>query len=83
MALKVAAEHRTEHQNIYLGIRRRHRLFLSSSSQNTVAQHATNLLSDITDLLEDNAYNLPVIFVVHSLGGIVVKAARMSVLPYP
>ena len=52
--------------------------FWSSSSQNTVAQHAANLLSDVADLLETNGGNLPVVFVVHSLGGIVVKAVVLK-----
>jgi hypothetical protein len=48
----------------------------SSASQNTVSQHATNLLSDVADLLEIKECNLPIIFVVHSLGGLIVKAVR-------
>lgn len=50
--------------------------FLSSASQNTIHQHAQNLLSDLADLRDtpkDQA--IPIIFVVHSLGGIVVKDA--------
>jgi hypothetical protein len=50
--------------------------FWSSASQNTVSQHATNLLSDVADLLETKGCNLPIIFVVHSLGGLLVKAVR-------
>ncbi|KAF2231825.1 hypothetical protein EV356DRAFT_535170 [Viridothelium virens] len=50
--------------------------FLSSASQNTVAQHAANMLSDLADLLEnDESKPLPVFFIVHSLGGVVLKAA--------
>ena len=45
--------------------------FLSSSSQNTIHQHADNLLSDLADSIQDQA--IPIIFVVHSLGGIIVK----------
>jgi hypothetical protein len=48
----------------------------SSASQNTVSQHATNLLSDVANLLESDKHILPVIFIAHSLGGIVVKAVR-------
>jgi hypothetical protein len=48
--------------------------FRSPASQNTVAQHATNLVSDVADLLETKECNLPIIFVVHSLGGLIVKA---------
>lgn len=51
--------------------------FWSSASQNTVSQHATNLLSDVADLLESKDHNLPVVFVVHSLGGLIVKAVRL------
>ncbi|KAL9068588.1 MAG: hypothetical protein Q9157_006461 [Trypethelium eluteriae] len=51
--------------------------FLSSASQNTVAQHAANMLSDLADLLEnDESKPLPVFFIVHSLGGVVLKAKR-------
>lgn len=51
--------------------------FWSPASQNTVSQHATNVLSDIADLLESKDHNLPVIFVAHSLGGLIVKAVRL------
>ncbi|SLM40835.1 Ankyrin repeat-containing domain [Lasallia pustulata] len=50
--------------------------FLSTASQNTVHQHAINLLSDLADLrrsVEDK--ETPIIFLVHSLGGIIVKDA--------
>lgn len=50
--------------------------FWSSASQNTVSQHATNLLSDVADLLETKHCNLPIIFVVHSLGGLIIKDVR-------
>lgn len=50
--------------------------FWSSASQNTVLQHATNLLGDVADLLETKECNLPIIFVVHSLGGLIIKAVR-------
>jgi hypothetical protein len=50
--------------------------FWSSASLNTVSQHAANLLSDMADLLESEGNNLPIIFVVHSLGGIIVKSVR-------
>lgn len=53
--------------------------FWSSASQNTVARHAASLLSDLADLLESGEPNvLPIIFVVHSLGGIVLKAVRQG-----
>lgn len=50
--------------------------FLSSASQNTIYQHAQNLLSDLADLRENPAeQEIPLVFVVHSLGGIIVKEA--------
>lgn len=53
--------------------------FWSSASQNTVAQHAANLTSDLADLLEsDGTEPLPIVFVVHSLGGLVVKAVSVA-----
>ena len=49
---------------------------LSSASRNTIHQHARNLLSDLVDLRAESEHNQrPLIFVVHSLGGIIVKAA--------
>ncbi|KAH8816957.1 hypothetical protein F5884DRAFT_853390 [Xylogone sp. PMI_703] len=48
--------------------------FWPSPSQNTVTQHAAGLLADLADLIESDG-DLPIFFVVHSLGGIVVKAA--------
>ena len=50
--------------------------FLSSASQNTIHQHAGNLLSDLADLRDKpEEQEIPLIFVVHSLGGIIVKDA--------
>ncbi|KAI4221219.1 MAG: hypothetical protein LQ349_007898 [Xanthoria aureola] len=47
-----------------------------SASQSTIYQHASSLLSDIADQREKSpCYRAPILFVVHSLGGIVVKAA--------
>ncbi|CAL8576544.1 hypothetical protein XPA_002420 [Xanthoria parietina] len=47
-----------------------------SASQSTIYQHAGSLLSDIADQREKSpCYRAPILFVVHSLGGIVVKAA--------
>ncbi|KAI9655123.1 MAG: hypothetical protein M1821_005606 [Bathelium mastoideum] len=51
--------------------------FFSTSSQNTVSQHANGLLGDVADMLQSlsTAASPPIIFVVHSLGGIIVKDA--------
>ena len=47
-----------------------------SRSQNTINQHAGSLLSDIADQREvAEHYRKPIIFVAHSLGGIIVKSA--------
>lgn len=51
--------------------------FRSTASQNTIFQHAADLLGDIADLLESEDSDLPIIFVVHSLGGIIVKDVRV------
>ncbi|KAL8852079.1 MAG: hypothetical protein Q9221_003009 [Calogaya cf. arnoldii] len=48
---------------------------LGSASQSTIHQHAGSLLSDIADQREISGYRQPILFVVHSLGGIIVKAA--------
>ncbi|KAL8644302.1 MAG: hypothetical protein Q9226_007835, partial [Calogaya cf. arnoldii] len=48
---------------------------LGSASQSTIHQHAGSLLSDIADQREIFGYRQPILFVVHSLGGIIVKAA--------
>lgn len=50
--------------------------WLSSASQNNIHQHASNLLVDLSDLhFNANNCSVPLIFVVHSLGGIIVKDA--------
>ncbi|RDW56997.1 hypothetical protein BP6252_13950 [Coleophoma cylindrospora] len=51
----------------------------SVASKNRLIDHATNLLNDLTiDREENDASYRPVIFVVHSLGGLVCKEAIMS-----
>ena len=50
--------------------------FGSSTSQNTIHQYSSSLLSDLADLQEScSDQSTPIIFVVHSLGGIIVKDA--------
>lgn len=50
--------------------------WLSSASQNNIHQHASNLLVDLLNLHSNaNDHPVPLIFVVHSLGGIIVKDA--------
>ncbi|KAL8791369.1 MAG: hypothetical protein Q9195_005907 [Heterodermia aff. obscurata] len=49
---------------------------LGSRSQSTINQHAGSLLSDIADQREvADYYKRPIVFVAHSLGGIIVKSA--------
>ena len=62
-------------------------LRLSTASQNTLLDHATNLLRDLTDQrFADDASSRPLIFVAHSLGGLVCKRAlllsRTNALPH-
>lgn len=48
----------------------------SSSSHNSVFQHTKNLLHDLSDVRVTTAEkDVPLVFVAHSLGGIVVKDA--------
>lgn len=50
--------------------------FFSSAGQSTIHEHAGSLLSDLSDLRNTQELRtIPLIFVVHSLGGIVVKDA--------
>ncbi|TVY26816.1 Protein SERAC1 [Lachnellula hyalina] len=50
--------------------------FNTSVGHNNVEQHANDLLIDIANLIDKHGYvKLPIIFVVHSLGGVVVKEA--------
>jgi hypothetical protein len=50
--------------------------FMSSASLNTVHQHSSNLLNDLADLRDElQNYTDPFIFIVHSLGGLIVKDA--------
>lgn len=49
---------------------------MSSASQNTIHEHANNLLVDLSDLRTTSSdRSTPLIFVAHSLGGIIVKEA--------
>lgn len=50
--------------------------FLTSTSQSSIFQHAENLLSDLVRLRKSETGKLkPLLFIAHSLGGIVVKDA--------
>ncbi|TVY15310.1 Protein SERAC1 [Lachnellula arida] len=50
--------------------------FNTSVGHNNVEQHANDLLTDIANLIDKHEHvKFPIIFVVHSLGGIVVKEA--------
>ena len=50
--------------------------FFSSAGQSTIHEHAGSLLSDLSDLRNKPEVRvIPLIFVVHSLGGIIVKDA--------
>ncbi|KAM0795973.1 hypothetical protein BDR22DRAFT_812731, partial [Usnea florida] len=50
--------------------------FLKPAGQNTVLEHATNLNGDLTDLrLQTDSLRRPLIFVAHSLGGLVCEQA--------
>ena len=55
--------------------------FMSAVSLNTVHQHGRNLLNDLCDLIDEDATNIPFIFIVHSLGGLVLKEVRLSFSP--
>ena len=49
---------------------------LGSASQSTITQHAGSLLSDIADQRDAaQHYKSPIVFVAHSLDGVIVKAA--------
>lgn len=53
----------------------------SSASTATIFQHALNLLSDLTDVrISEAEIKRPIIFIAHSLGGIVVKDVSTALL---
>jgi hypothetical protein len=53
----------------------------SSASTATVFQHASALLSDLADVrMDETEKKRPIIFIAHSLGGIVVKDVSYLVL---
>ena len=47
---------------------------VGAAGQNRVMDHARNLLGALEDVREGSAANRPLIFIAHSLGGLVVKA---------
>ncbi|CAD6593296.1 MAG: hypothetical protein ASARMPREDX12_007021 [Alectoria sarmentosa] len=50
--------------------------FIKPAGQNTVREHARNLTGDLTDLrLRTSSFQRPLIFVAHSLGGLVCEEA--------
>ena len=54
---------------------------LSSASTATVFQHAGNLLSDVGDVrIDEEERKRPLLFIAHSLGGIVVKDVSMRLV---
>ncbi len=55
--------------------------FFRPAGQNTVREHARNLIEDLTDLRRrTNSFERPLIFVAHSLGGLVCQQVRSAFL---
>ena len=55
--------------------------FMSVAGLNTVHQHGRNLLNDLCDLFDKYDTKIPFIFIVHSLGGLVLKEVRPYCIP--
>ncbi|KAH8769426.1 hypothetical protein F5882DRAFT_412104 [Hyaloscypha sp. PMI_1271] len=56
---------------------------VGAAGQNRVMDHARNLLGALEDVREGSAANRPLIFIAHSLGGLVVKAALLRAFSSP
>ena len=55
--------------------------FIKQAGQNTVHEHARNLAGDLTDLRHrTDSFQRPLIFVAHSLGGLVCQQVQSTFL---